>query len=183
MTDVVLRDFLHTQLEEGLALAAASDLVDIVPSDVARPGMPPQRYRVRFLCTGLVATERGAIVEADDFLVGISFRDDHLRAVDPRLLVHWLAPWTVHHPNVLAPWVCLGRTGVGISLVEIVYQLHAIITYTKATLDDALNGEAAAWARDHLHLFPVDRRPLKRRADAAPPGVATDHDFTIEALP
>jgi hypothetical protein len=182
MTDVVFRDFLETQLEEGLALAAASDLVEIVPAGPAGSGMPPQRYRVRFRCTGLVRTDDGAIVEADDFAAGIWFRDDHLRAVDPRYLVTWLAPRTIHHPNVLAPWVCLGRTGVGISLVEIVYQLHAIVTYTKATLDDALNGVAAAWAREHLPRFPVDRRPLKRRAEVAPAAAGRDCDFTVEAL-
>jgi hypothetical protein len=182
MTDVVFRDFLQTQLEEGLALAAASDLVEIIPSGSAGTGMPPQRYRVRFRCTGLVQTERGEIAEVDDFAAGIWLRDDHLRAVDPRYLVTWLAPRTIHHPNVLAPWVCLGRTGVGISLVEIVYQLHAIITYTKATLDDALNGVAAAWAREHLHRFPVDRRPLKRRADVAPASASSDSDFAIEVL-
>ena len=182
MTDVIFRDFLQTQLEEGLALAAASDLVEIVPTGGAGGGMPPQRYRVRFRCTGLVQTEGGAIVEADDFATGIWFRDDHLRAVDPRYLVTWLAPRGIYHPNVLAPWVCLGRTGVGISLASIIFQLHAIVTYTKATLDDALNGAAAAWARDHLHLFPVDRRPLKRRVDVAPAATANDHDFTIEVL-
>jgi hypothetical protein len=181
MTDVVFRDFLQTQLEEGLALAAASDLVEIVPAGSSGGGTPPQRYVVRFRCTGLVRRAGGAIVEADDFTAGVWLRDDHLRAVDPRYLVTWLAPRTIHHPNVLAPWVCLGRTPVGISLVEIVHQLHAIITYTKATLDDALNGIAAAWAREHLHLCPVDRRPLKRRADLAP-AAAADDDFTIEAL-
>ncbi|HVR30785.1 MAG TPA: hypothetical protein VMS86_14780 [Thermoanaerobaculia bacterium] len=30
--------------------------------------------------------------------------------------------------------------------------------------DDALNREACVWARANQHRFPLDRRPLKRRA-------------------
>lgn len=185
MTDRVLDDFLQTQLEDGLALAAASDVFDLVPLGTSTDPLgrtPPRRYLARFRCTGLVETDGGAIVEAHEFVAGIWFRDDHLRAIDPGMLVTWLEPRRIFHPNVSAPYVCLGHTGVGISLVELVYQLHAIITYNKATLDDALNGAAAAWAREHLSRFPTDRRPLKRRPGAATAGVTPELDFTIEDL-
>jgi len=172
--DPKLRDFLETQRTQGLALAAASDLLELVPLD----GPPTRRWVARFRCAGLVETETGTIVEGDDFWAGITFREDHLRAVDPRMLVTWLRP-RLWHPNVLGPLVCLGHTGVGISLVEIVYQLHAIVTYTKATLDDALNPAAAAWAREQAHRFPVDRRPLKRLDAPAPVGAPDAVDFVV----
>lgn len=177
MMDVQLRDFLATQRAQGLALAAASDILDLVPLD----DPPTRRWVARFRCAGLVESESGAIVEGDEFWAGITFRDDHLRAIDPALLVTWLRP-RIWHPNVLGQLVCLGRTGVGISLVEIVYQLHAMVTYAKATLDDALNPAAAAWAREHQHLFPVDRRPLVRAGATRTEAVRTTDDFVVEEI-
>jgi hypothetical protein len=179
MTDEILHTFLERQYQEGMALAAASDRVDLVPL----AGAPPQRYLARFRCTGLVQSADGTISEADDFVAGIWFRDDHLRTKDPLTLVTWMEPRGIMHPNIRAPFVCLGKVGLGMSLVDIIYQLYEIITYNKVTLDDALNGEAAAWARRNLQRFPVDRRPLKRpgqgRSDDRPAGDAGDLDFDI----
>jgi hypothetical protein len=36
----------------------------------------------------------------------------------------------------------------------------------------ALNHDACAWARNHTHRFPVDRRPLKRRVRTSGNGSA-----------
>ena len=51
------------------------------------------------------------------------------------------------------------------SLVDILYQMFEIITYTKYTPreDDSLNKACCSWARDNQYRFPIDRRPLKRR--------------------
>jgi hypothetical protein len=175
--DIVFRDFLETQLEEGMGLAAASDVLDLIPLG----GMPPRRYVVCFHCKGFAESEDGAIVEANEFAVGIWFREDHLRAVDAGMLVTWLTP-RIHHPNVLPPYVCLGRTPVGVGLIEVVYQLHEVITYNKMSLRDPLNPDAATWARANLHLFPADDRPLKRRAEVASATAAAESDFTIEEI-
>jgi hypothetical protein len=51
----------------------------------------------------------------------------------------------------------------GVGLVEIIYQLHEIITWRRFTAHDALNWDAATWANRNRHLFPVDDRPLKRQ--------------------
>jgi hypothetical protein len=48
-------------------------------------------------------------------------------------------------------------------LVELLYTLFELLIFQKVKLDDALNGRAATWARNHQHLFPLDTRPLKRR--------------------
>jgi hypothetical protein len=60
----------------------------------------------------------------------------------------------------------VGRLVPGTSLVDLLYQVHEIVTYQKVTMreDDALNPAACGWARTHQHLFPIDRRPLRRRA-------------------
>ena len=160
MHDKVLEGFLRQQHEDGLALSRNSDLLDLLPGD----GDPPRRYVARFSCTGLVL-RNGAVEEASHFEVGIWFPDDYLRNIEPTRVVTWLTPPAVFHPNIRPPLICLGRLGVGASLVDILYQTFEVITYTKLTMDerDALNHDACVWARQHLDHFPVDRRPLKRR--------------------
>jgi hypothetical protein len=74
----------------------------------------------------------------------------------------------VFHPNISdkAPFICVGKLAPNTPLVDILYQCFEIITYNKVTMreDDALNTEACVWARENQHRFPIDRRPLKRRA-------------------
>jgi hypothetical protein len=176
MNDRIFESFLKTQLAQGTALAAASDRFDLVPLG----GDPPRKYLVHFHCTGLVKTADGAIVEHDEFVAGIWFQDDHLRAVDPKRFITLLEPAGIFHPNLAPPFVCMGHVGVGMTLVEAIYQLHAIITYANAAFDDALNPEAAAWARDHQERFPLDRRPLKRVIGApVEPDTSAVLDFDV----
>ncbi len=171
MFDPVYRSFLARQLEEGLALAGSSDLVDIAPCD----GPPPSRYLVEFRCKGLVARGRGDVAETDRFLVGVSFPSDYLRRAHPAEVLTLIAPWNVFHPNIQGSAMCVGRLKPGTPLVDLLYQCYEILTYAKVTMreDDALNRDACVWAREHSGRFPIDRRPLKRRAlaiDVAPAG-------------
>ena len=46
-------------------------------------------------------------------------------------------------------------------MTEIVYQLFEIVAYQRYAAHDALNRDAAAWARQHQDQLPVDRRGLK----------------------
>jgi hypothetical protein len=164
MKDAVFTSFLEQQLDSGLRLAAESDLLELVPMD----GTAPQRYIARFRCRGLVRTADGEIVEAEDFAVGITFPDDYLRCAKPASVITWLGPRNVFHPNISdrAPVVCVGRLSPGTELVDLLFQLFEMITWRKVTMreDDALNPAACVWARGHRDQFPVDTRPLKRRA-------------------
>jgi hypothetical protein len=162
--DRVFEGFLQRQFEDGMALAARSDLFDLLPLD---PPPLVQRYIACFHCTGLVRAADGAVTEANQFAVALTFPDDYLRRADPSQVLMWLGPREVFHPNVSnrGPFICVGRMGPGTSLVDLVSQIHEIITYNKVTMreDDALNIDACAWARANQDRFPVDTRPLKRR--------------------
>jgi hypothetical protein len=185
MTDHILSGFLRRQYEEGMALAVDSDLLTLIPLE----GDPPQRYIAEYRCTGLTRTSSGEIAEANRFAVGIWFPDDYLRHAEPFQVLTWLAPRNVWHPNISsqAPIVCPGRLVAATSLVEILWQIFEIITYNKVTMreDDALNREACGWARANLQHFPIDRRPLKRRALEAPAAAAPgpDLDFDVVEVP
>lgn len=161
MRDVVYRSFLEKQLEEGLALADASDIVKILPMRED----PVQHYVAHFTAKGLVRDRDGSVTEADACAVGIWFPVDYLhRFVTPKVLT-WLGPSNVFHPNIRPPVICVGHVGPGTSLVDLLFQIYEIWSYQNVVMreDDALDGDACAWARAHQDRFPVDRRPLKRR--------------------
>lgn len=164
MTPDAVRDaFLRRQHAEGMALAAASDLLHLQPLGAD----PCERYVAEFRCKGLVRTSSGEVREADRFGVGIWFPSDYLRRAEPWQVLSWLGPHNVFHPNIsdVGPFICVGRLVPNTTLVDLLYQCFEIITYKKVTMreDDALNKQACAWARENQDRFPVDARPLKRR--------------------
>ncbi len=163
MTDLVFGGFLEQQHEEGLALSAASDLLDLEPE----PADPPARYLARLRCEGLVRSPSGEIETASHFMVGITFPDDYLRRVNPAEVLAWLGPPNVFHPNIIGmpPVICAGPISPGTPLVDLLYRVFEITTYQRLTMreDNALNHQACVWARQHQDRFPIDARPLKRR--------------------
>ena len=163
--DKIFESFLQRQYEEGMALAASSDLLELFPAPTS-DGIPPQEYLARFRCKGLVRFD-GGIEEWDCFEVVIYFPADYLRNANGFQVLSWVYPAQVFHPNISdrSPFICVGRLAPGTSLVDILFQCWEIITYNKVTMreDDALNRQACAWARRNQEKFPVDTRPLKRR--------------------
>jgi len=160
--DPIYEAYLARQFEEGMALAQASDLLELMPSPVA-----PPHFIARYRCKGLIRARDGEISEADRFEVGIWFPPTYLRRADSFEVLRWFGPANVWHPNISdkLPLICVGRLAPGTSLVDLLYQIFEIITYHKymPREDDALNKAACAWARRNQDRFPVDRRPLKRR--------------------
>jgi len=158
--DKIYNTFLKRQLEDGMRLASESDILELVPA----PGDPPDRYAAVFHCKGLVKDRDGTIREADTFAAQIWFPPEYLRHAEPAQIITWLGPVNVFHPNVRPPFVCAGRLPPATRLVDLLDQLHQIITYNKAHMaDNGLNAEASAWARRNADRFPIDSRPLKRR--------------------
>ena len=160
--DPILRPFLKRQAAEGQALARASDILEL---DCLPTG---QHYIAHYNCRGLVKERDGAVREADAFHVGLFFGADYLRAVNPAETLTLFAPLNAYHPNITfgGPFICVGHIAPGALLVDLLYQVYEILTYQKLTPreDDALNKECCRWARANQARFPIDPRPLKRRA-------------------
>ena len=159
--DPIYRGFMERQLAEGMALAAASDLLRLhVP-----PYAPPH-FVAEFLCNGLIRERDGIIKEAENWQVGIFFPQHYLRRVDQFDVLRFFTP-NAWHPNISRelPLICVGHIVPGMSLVDILYQIFEVLTYHKFNPreDDCLNRAACAFARGNQHRFPIDRRPLKRR--------------------
>ena len=162
MNDPILRSFFERQNQEGMALAACSDILRLMPA----PTSPPQQYLAEFRCKGLIQNRTGEIVEHNLFAVAITLPDDYLRRVQRELVVTYLGPEpVVWHPNIQGPYVCLVDIRPGTSLVDILYACFELFTWNlKNTSDEGLNHAASEWARHQdPSRFPVDRRPLKRR--------------------
>jgi hypothetical protein len=167
-TDPVFTAFLSAQFKAGMALAAESDLLELIPIR----GHPPTRYVAEFRCKGLVR-EGGRIVENDFWAIGIYFPSDYLRMpIDISGLLSYLGP----HPEPWSPNMQIGRlpslicmhVGSGVGLIEILNGLFDLISWNLySTADEGLNHLASQWARNELsrnpNRFPIDRRPLKTR--------------------
>lgn len=162
MNDPIMCSFLECQNHEGMALAASSDILRLMPA----PAWPPQQYLAEFRCNGLIQNRAGEVVEHNLFAVAITFSDDYLRRVRRELVVTYLGPEpVVWHPNIQGPFVCLDNIRPGTSLVDILYACFELFTWNlKYTGDEGLNHAASEWARHQdPSRFPIDRRPLKRR--------------------
>ncbi|MEE8141980.1 MAG: hypothetical protein V3T77_02665 [Planctomycetota bacterium] len=174
-TDQVFLDFLSQQYQCGMALNRESDLIDLEPLG-EESSLPPQRYRLKLHCRGLVREARSTEVSiANDFEAAIWFYPNYLREVRPFLSLSLVSPTPVWHPNVCWPLVCLGDIAPGTELVDLIYQFYEIISYQKLTTQEnnCLNRAACAWARHNMERIPVDNRPLKRSSTV----------FKVEALP
>jgi len=178
MTDSVRASFLAAQYEESMAFAQQSSVLSLAPIG----GTPPARYIAKFDCDGLVDTDDGIAV-CERHLVGISF-PEHYQSVscDPGEVLTWLEPRSAFHPNIRAPFCCVGHIPPGMTLLSLLHQLYTMITWQRFTPceDKAMNRAACSWARKHLDRLPVDprRSMLDARSDQRGPEEmrANDHE-------
>lgn len=159
--DRIFEEFLGHQFEEGMALAAESDILNLIPNR----GPHSDRYIAEYACRGLVKNNQGEVEEFNKFAAGISFPDDYLRRTDMSMVVSYLGPSpSPFHPNIRPPFICTHITP-GTRLVDILYNCYELFIWRlKNTGDEGLNHEASQWARHQdPSWFPLDRRPLRRR--------------------
>ena len=159
--DPIFESFLDKQFADGMALARESDILRLFPLGAR----PVQKYRVVFRCRTLVRAGAGdPRVCLVDSGAGIHFRDGYLRLAGvAQQCLCWLGPLSMWHPNIMGPFICLGKIAVGAELVGLIHRLYSTITFNNYSLGDPLNRAACPWVRDHPEQFPTDRRPLKRR--------------------
>lgn len=178
MVDRIFRAFLEHQAREAEDLARGSDVVAIHPWPAGQD--PAQQYLVEFRTRTVVHRARRALVTDSGCAFQLRFPFDYLRRVEPWMVLSCLGPMDLFHPNIRPPSVCIGRIEPGTTMADLVCRLFDLVTFRKWASHDALNRDAAQWARQEANaqLFPTDRRPLRRRTlvlkcdseDAAPGG-------------
>ncbi len=166
--EAILQRFLWWNFETATRFVDESDIVQIEPLPAPR-GCAPDRYVADFHCNGLIY-DRSRVRVADRFRVGIAFGPDYIVAPPNIARMFTMLTQNVWHPNIAeaAPVVCLGHITPGTPLVDIFFLLYELISWQKMSTHDPLNPAAAQWARHPANraMYPVDRRPLKRRAKA-----------------
>ena len=81
--------FLEDQYAKGMDLAANSDRVELTAIGTTPA---PTAYVAKFTCKGLVR-RAGQVVDSDDFVVGIRFPEDYLRASTPPRCCRCCTQW------------------------------------------------------------------------------------------
>lgn len=148
----------HERLQK---LVMESDLIRIAATE----GYPPEKYVIEFTCRGVERLNRGQPVFSSYHRVGIYLTAGYpTRAPQMR----WLTE--IFHPNISSGGsVCVGTWYASKWLDELVYMLAEMVQYRNYddALDNILNSEAATWARENRHLFPVDPREIKSIGEGA----------------
>ncbi|HEX8207431.1 MAG TPA: ubiquitin-conjugating enzyme E2 [Solirubrobacteraceae bacterium] len=128
-------------------LRAMEDLAAAGHVTFRSEGDPPEVYRLMLNGAGLAKDAEGRLA-----VRRLHRCDVYLHLEYPRRppVVTWQTP--VFHPNLLGPdrngGVCLGSWSAAESLADLCRRLHALVTYQSFNTSDALDNEAAAWARE-----------------------------------
>lgn len=109
-------------------------------------GNPPDLYHVMLDCPGLALQGDGRLMVRNLHRCDIYLHLDYPRRPP---VVTWLTP--IFHPNILGPerngGVCLGSWSAAESLADLCMRLRDLATYRSINAEDALNLDAASWAR------------------------------------
>lgn len=151
-------------------LVARSDLIDFEAKPL-RPGLPPERYIVTYMCRGIYTVNRqGKPRFGDKHQVEIYLHNQYPQRWPG---MKWLTP--IWHPNInhLNGTVCIDAAWwtASRSLDRLVIMIGEMVQY-KNFHDDPTqppfpwDPEAARWCREyrqqHPAAFPIDKRELLR---------------------
>jgi len=151
-------------------LSARSDLIKF-DSQSTRPGLPPEKYIVTYLCRGIVGVDRQGIPKyGEKHQVEIYLHSQYPQRWPG---MKWLTP--IWHPNInhLNGTVCIDAAWwtASRSLDRLILMIGEMVQY-KNFHDDPTkppfpwDPEAARWCqgyrKKHVKAFPVDQRELLR---------------------
>lgn len=137
-------------------LVERSELIHIA----AVEGTPPDRYRIRFTCTGVESVVNDRPILRNEHEVMLYLHAEY-PLKQPQL--KWLTP--IFHPNIhVTGAVCIGAWWAAKTLDELLLTLGEMVQYKNYEPRDPMNSKAAVWATRNPRLFPVDSRELKGRS-------------------
>ena len=136
-------------------------------------GMPPEVYRFVYHLKGLFVAPNGEIQERAMHHLEVNLSLGYpRRAPQCRMLT------PVFHPNFDEATVCIGDFwAASEGLDDLIIRIGRMIAYQEYNTKSPLNGLAAKWSEQHVHLFPVDTRDIappldKARESISNPGAA-----------
>lgn len=112
---------------------------------------PPEKYHVTYFVNGIYLLEDGRIETLGRHEVEIILHADYPRY---KPICKILTP--IWHPNFRDGQICIGDIwGAGESLTDIIINIGDMIQYRSWNSFSPLSADAAQWAMDNKHLFPV----------------------------
>ena len=112
---------------------------------------PPEKYHVTYFVNGIYLLEDGRIETLGRHEIEITLHADYPRY---KPICKILTP--IWHPNFRDGQICIGDIwGAGESLSDIIINIGDMIQYKSWNSYSPLSADAAQWAMDNKHLFPV----------------------------
>jgi len=139
-------------------------------------GIPAEIYRIKYQIKGLCVDASGNIVERESHELDINLSLGYPRRAPQCRMV---AP--VFHPNFDDASVCIGDFwAASEGLDDLVIRIGRMIAYQEYNTRSPLNGLAAKWTAENLHLLPIDNRTI-----APPTGASesTESGFKLHNIP
>lgn len=114
-------------------------------------GEPPEKYHVTYFVNGIYLLPDGRIETLGRHEVEITLHADYPRY---KPICKILTP--IWHPNFRDGQICIGDIwGAGESLSDIIINIGDMIQYKSWNAYSPLSADAAKWAMENKHLFPV----------------------------
>ena len=114
---------------------------------------PPEKYHVTYFVNGIYLLEDGRIETLARHEVEITLHAEYPRY---KPICKILTP--IWHPNFRDGQICIGDIwGAGESLSDIIINIGDMIQYKSWNSYSPLSADAAQWAMDNKHLFPVGK--------------------------
>lgn len=112
---------------------------------------PPEKYHVTYFVNGIYLLPDGRIETLSRHEIEITLHADYPRY---KPICRILTP--IYHPNFRDGQICIGDIwGAGESLSDIIINIGDMIQYKSWNSFSPLSAEAAQWAIENKHLFPV----------------------------
>lgn len=112
---------------------------------------PPEKYHVTYFVNGIYLLPDGRIETLGRHEVDITLHADY-----PRYKPICKISTPIWHPNFRDGQICIGDIwGAGESLSDIIINIGDMIQYKSWNSYSPLSSEAAQWAMENKHLFPV----------------------------
>ncbi len=138
-----------------------------------KAGIPPEVYRFTYNIRGLFVSPSGEILEREQHVLEVNLSLGYpRRAPQCRMLT------PVFHPNFDESMVCTGDFWAASErLDDLIIRLGRMIAYQEYNTKSPLNGLAAKWAAQNIHLLPIDGRII------SPPAIKQEELEVPSAAP
>lgn len=114
-------------------------------------GEPPEKYHVTYFVNGIYLLPDGSIETLGRHEVEIALPSEY-----PRYKPLCTIQTPIWHPNFRDGQICIGDIwGAGESLSDIIVNIGDMIQYKSWNSYSPLSADAAQWAMENKHLFPV----------------------------